>query len=124
MGIPSNNYSIKINFPNGTNINKNDFKMSTKTNGVEIERNNISVKSNENSIEMLDNTLIYPGTDVIIEYSFSSGKISKINVIDKFEKFFKYNLISAVVLILSIIVFGFEICNLKNRTSKKAMIKS
>ena len=74
FGVPINNYNIKINFPNGTQILKENIKVSDLTNDLKIEKNNISTKLDNSYVEISDNSLIYPGTDIILECEFKNDQ--------------------------------------------------
>lgn len=117
-GIPTNNYNIKIKFPNGTKINRDNFKISTLSNEFKTEKSNIPVTIDSNYIEYSDDTLIYQGTDVILEISFENEKISKVTFLDRLSNTINRNLISIIIFILSVLVFIFQMCTLKNFENK------
>jgi len=114
FGIPINNYTIKIKFPSGTKIDKDYFEISTLSNESKIEKVNLPVKIDKEYIEYSDDSLVYPGTDIILEVSFENNKISRPSFIKIISNFFSRNLISIVVFILSIIAFIFQLYILKN----------
>lgn len=115
FGVPVNNYNIKINFPNGTQILKENIKVSDLTNDFKIEKNNISTKLDNRYVEILDNSLIYPGTDIILECEFKNDQIIKVAFGDKVIKNLNRNIVSIIILVLVSILFVFELYILKNK---------
>lgn len=115
FGVPINNYNIKINFPNGTQILKENIKVSDLTNDLKIEKNNISTKLDNRYVEISDNSLIYPGTDIILECEFKNDQITKVTFGDKIIKNLNRNIVSIIVLVLVRILFIFELYILKNK---------
>lgn len=115
FGVPVNNYNIKINFPNGTQILKENIKVSDLTNDLKIEKNNISTKLDNRYVEISDNSLIYPGTDIILECEFKNDQIIKVAFGDKVIKNLNRNIVSIIILVLVNILFVFELYILKNK---------
>lgn len=115
FGVPVNNYNIKINFPNGTQILKENIKVSDLTNDLKIEKNNISTKLDNRYVEISDNSLIYPGTDIILECEFKNDQITKVAFGDKVIKNLNRNIVSIIILVLVSILFVFELYILKNK---------
>lgn len=121
--IPTNNYNIKISFPKGTKIAEENFKISTLENELEIEKNNISVKIDNENIEYSDNKLIYQGTDIILEAFFENDKIAKVTFFDKLTDALNRNLISIIILLLSIITFVFQVYMLRNSEQNSIILR-
>lgn len=93
--------------------------ISTITNSLEIEKSNVQFKLDDKYAELSDNSLIYPGTDVIVECSFNNDEITKLTFMDIVGKFFSRNLISIIVLILSVILCIYEVYSVKNIEKRK-----
>lgn len=115
FGLPINNYKVKINFPNGTQILKENIKVSDFTNELKIEKNDILTQIDNQHVEILDNSLIYPGTDIILEYEFENDQITKTTFGDNMIRILNRNIISIAILILTVILSVFELRAFKNK---------
>lgn len=108
FGIPVNNYNLKINFPDGTQIVKEDIKINDITNELELEKNNLSIKLDSKRVEIIDNSLVYPGTDIILKCEFKNNQIARSNFLDNVGKILNRNTISIIILVLSSALFIFQ----------------